>query len=542
LYFATGACHSPHHAPPEWIARYRGQFDVGWDAWRDATFARQHERGLLADGTELTPRPHWVPAWGTLEPEDQRVAARFMECFAAYLSYTDAQIGRLLAFLESVGDLDNTLVIVVSDNGASSEGGPLGSINDGRLVNGAPAGRKELRDRIDEIGTQSAHNNYPWGWTMAGNTPFKRWKREVHEGGVADPCIVSWPARLRADNGVRRQFVHAIDVLPTVLDLIGIDAPGEIESVTQSHIDGVSFAPVLGDARASEVRQTQYFEMLGSRGIYHDGWKAVTFHPLGPMYDDGLDANAPFGDDKWELYHVAVDPSERHDLAAEEPERLAAMIDLWWHEARRNDVLPLDNRPLFAMMNPRPSKRHDRETYTYFANGAPVPEHVAVKVRNRAHVINAHLTVPDGVVPNGVLLAMGSALGGFSLYFLDGCLRYVHNLYGARRDAVESDVVVGPGTHMCSFEFTRDRRGGGTGELRVDGLVVGAGVIPQYTPMSFTYTGGGITCGYEAGPAVGDDYVAPFPANVDIDRVVVDVSGEPFSDPLAAFAKIMAEQ
>ena len=238
------------------------------------------------------------------------------------MSYTDAQIARVLAFLEETGDLDNTLVMVVSDNGASSEGGAKGSINDGRLVNGAAAGRKELRARIDEIGTQTAHNNYPWGWTMAGNTPFKRWKREVHEGGIADPCIMSWPARV-AGGGIRRQFVHAIDILPTVLELVGIDAPATIAEVAQSRIDGTSFASVLREPDAAEVRTTQYFEMLGSRGIYHDGWKAVTFHPMGGMYDDGLDPDAPFDDDVWELYHVAVDPSEHDDLAEREPERLA---------------------------------------------------------------------------------------------------------------------------------------------------------------------------------------------------------------------------
>ena len=322
-YFATGACHSPHHAPPEWIERYRGQFDRGWDEWRETTFARQIATGVLPAHTQLSPRPHWVPAWDSLKAEDQAVAARFMECFAAFLSYTDAQIARLLAFLERTGDLDNTVIVVVSDNGASAEGGPKGSINDGRLMNGAPAGRRELRARIDEIGGPTAHNNYPWGWTMAGNTPFKRWKREVHEGGVADPCIISAPG-LNDGGGTRRQFAHAIDVLPTILDLVGIAAPVEIDGVEQSRIDGQSFASALRDANAPETHETQHFEMLGSRGIYHRGWKAVTFHPLGAMYDDGLDPDAPFDDDVWELYDVQADPSETNDLAAAEPERLAA--------------------------------------------------------------------------------------------------------------------------------------------------------------------------------------------------------------------------
>ncbi|MDQ1510314.1 MAG: hypothetical protein QOG50_2158, partial [Actinomycetota bacterium] len=342
-YLATGACHSPHHAPPEWIARYRGQFDAGWDAWRDATFARQLESGLLPPGTALSPRPSWVPAWNELAREDQAVAARFMECFAAYLSYTDAQLGRVLDYLRESGDLDNTVVMLCSDNGASSEGGPRGSINDVRSYNGAATGRRELRERIDELGGPTTHNNYPWGWTMAGNTPFKRWKREVHEGGVADPCIVRLPSAARANaapGGIRHQFAHAIDVLPTVLELVGIDAPAAVDGVSQSPIDGASFAYAFTDAHAPGRHDTQYFEMLGSRAIYHRGWKAVTFHALGNMYDDGLDANAPFDDDVWELYNVGNDLSETEDLAEKEPQRLADLIELWWHEARRNDVLP----------------------------------------------------------------------------------------------------------------------------------------------------------------------------------------------------------
>jgi arylsulfatase A-like enzyme len=540
-YFATGACHSPHHAPREWIERYRGQFDAGWDAWREATFARQIAGGVIPAHTRLSPRPHWVPDWDSLKAEDRAVAARFMECFAAYLSYTDAQIGRLLAFLEQTGDLDNTVIVAVSDNGASAEGGPKGSINDGRLMNGAPAGRRELRARIDEIGGPTAHNNYPWGWTMAGNTPFKRWKREVHEGGVADPCIVRVPGM--TEQGVtRRHFAHAIDVLPTVLELVGIETPTEIDGVEQSRVDGASFAAVLRDGGAPESRETQHFEMLGSRGIYHRGWKAVTFHPLGAMYDDGLDPEAPFDDDVWELYDVVADPSETNDLAAAEPERLAALIDLWWEEAARNDVLPLDNRPLFAILNPRPTTRQDRSTYVYYPNGAPVPETVAVNVRNRSHSITASIVVPEGVVPEGTLLALGSVLGGFTLQLIDGRPRYVHNLYGASRDVVSSDVVVTPGPHQVAFAFTKSGEYTGRGELLVDGTVVGAANIPHFTPMTFSYTGGGVTCGYEVGPAIGDGYQAPFRANVDIDRVVVDVSGIPHRDPAAEYDAIMSEQ
>jgi arylsulfatase A-like enzyme len=534
LYLCTGACHSPHHAPREWIDRYRGQFDAGWDAWRDATLRRQRELGIVPAATVLSERPSWVPAWDALTPEERAVSARFMECFAAFLSYTDHEIARVFAFLERIGDLDNTLVIAVSDNGASAEGGMRGSINDVRMWNGSPASARELAARVDELGSPSAHNNYPWGWTMAGNTPFRRWKREVHEGGVADPCIVRWPARVRDGGGIRRQFAHAIDVMPTVLELAGIDAP--------DGIDGTSFAYALDDASAPERHDTQYFEMLTSRAIYHRGWKAVTFHPLAHMYDDGLDPDAPFEEDVWELYHVAVDVSETRDLATQEPDRLAAMKELWWEEARRNDVLPLDNRLLGAIMHPRPSARADQKRYVYYPHVAPVPESVAVNVRNRSHSISTSITVPDGVVSEGIVLAIGSVLGGFAFYLRDGCLRYVHNLYGKRRHVVASDVVVGSGAHEVAFAFTKTAEFAGTGELFLDGVPVGAGDIPQFTPVRFSITGAGLTCGYERGPAVGDDYHAPFRANFGIDRVVVDVSGRPYRDPEAEFEAIMSEQ
>ena len=464
LYFCTGACHSPHHAPAEWIERYRGRFDQGWDRWREETFARQLESGLLPPGAEMAPRPPWVPAWDDLPAEERRVAARFMECFAAFLSYTDAQLARVLDFLDQTGDRDDTLIILVSDNGASSEGGVE------RVDQRQPAAelrprrpRPSCRRRIDELGGPSAHNNYPWGWTMAGNTPFKRWKREVHEGGVADPCIVSWPTRLGSEGGVRRQFTHAVDILPTVLDLAGIEVPETIEYVPQTRIDGISFAPLLdaGGADAPPHRTTQHFEMFGSRALYHDGWKAVTFKPIGPLYNDGINWNAPFSEDRWELYHVESDPAEIHDLAEVHPDRLADMIDRWWVEARRNQVLPLDNRVLHTLVNPKPDWRPPRLTTTYYPGTSPVPETVAANVKNRSHAIEVDLTVPPGDPAEGVLLAQGSVLGGFSLHLLGGRLRYVHNLYGKELHEVAAETPVGAGRHRLGFRFEREEGGGG---------------------------------------------------------------------------------
>jgi Sulfatase len=454
-------------------------------------------------------------------------------------------LGRVLSFLDELGERDDTLVMLVSDNGASSEGGSEGSINDIRLSNMDPASVNEMHARIDEIGGPLSHNNYPWGWTMAGNTPFKRWKREVHEGGVADPCIVSWPARFGpAGGGIRHQFAHAVDILPSVLELVGLSAPAELDGVTQSRIDGTSFAPLLGPDGADlpGAHVTQHFEMFGSRAIYHDGWKAVTFHPVGPIYNDGLNPNASFDDDVWELYHVAEDLSETRDLAAAEPERLEAMIALWWEEARRNDVLPLDNRPLWALLNKPPDSRRDRAVFRYFQGGAPVPESVAVAVQNRSHEVRADVEIADGAVPDGVVLALGSALGGWSLHFLDGHLRYVHNLYGKTRHVLTSPAPVGPGPHRVVFAFTKDDGLGGPARLLVDGETVVEGMIDRFTPAGFNGVGVGLTCGYEWGPAVGEGYDAPFTFNGIIRRAEVEVTGPVVRDPIAEIAAILAEQ
>ena len=540
LYLATGACHSPHHAPREWIDRYRGRFDDGWDAWRERTFARQLAMDFFPASTRMSPRPHWVPAWDSIAPEDQRVSARFVECFAGFLSHADAQVGRVFDFVRGLGEWDNTLVFVVSDNGASAEGGPIGSINDVRLWNAVPAGPEELRARVDELGSPTAHNNYPWGWTMAGNTPFRRWKREVHQGGIADPCIVSWPARIVPGGPPRRHFTHAIDVLPTVLDLIGLVAPLEIGGVEQSPIEGVSFAPLLSDAGAPERHTTQYFEMFGSRGIYHEGWKAVTFHPFIDLYNEGRDPNASFDDDVWELYRITDDPAEVENLASKEKTRLESMIQLWWDEAAKYKVLPLDNRLLEALIDPRRQPRPWR-SQTVWPFGAPVPESRVVALRNRPHTLEARLVVPPGGA-DGVIAAMGTALGGWSWHVLDGHLRYVNNFVGAERHVITSSRPVPHGAHLVRFEFLTEGNFKGEGRLLIDGELVGAAPIPRVPLARYNLTGGGLTCGWEQGPAVGTDYAAPFVYTGGLEKVVITVDGTEHRDPQAEFDALMAEQ
>ncbi len=525
LYLCTGACHSPHQAPPDWIERYRGRFDEGWDAWREATLARQIAAGVIEAGTELSPRPGWVPAWDSLPADQQRVFARFQECFAGFLSHADHHIGRVVDFLAETGDLDDTLVMVLSDNGASSEGGPTGSVNDARPWNLAPREVEEAIARIDELGGPSLHNNYPWGWTVAGNTPFRRWKREVHEGGVADPLIVSWPAHIATAGEVRHQYVHAVDLLPTVLDAAGVDAPAEIGGVTQSPIDGVSFLATFTDAEVPAGRETQYYEMLGCRAIYHRGWKAVVYKAI-------ADSSIPFDDDPWELYHLDDDPTECHDLAAERPDVLRELVERWWIEAARNQVLPLDNTPFGFLFGDERPGHAPRERYTYYPYGGPVTEDAAVNVRNRSHTITAEVSVPDHGA-EGILLAVGSILGGYVLFVRDHRLHYVHNFVGLEVHRVSSTVDIGPGDHSLAVRFAKTAEHAGTATLYVDGDPAGETVIPRFTPTRFSITGEGLCCGFDVGMPVVDEYRPPFRFTGTLHRVVVDVSGEPYVDPRA---------
>jgi arylsulfatase len=528
MYLGFGACHAPHQSPPDWLHRFQGRFDSGWDAWRDATFVRQLAAGVIPEGTRLSPRPGWVPAWDDLSSDERRLYARYMEAFAAFLAHADDNFARLLGFLADMGELDNTLVMVLSDNGASSEGGPVGSTNDNRPWNFVPHTVEDALSRIDELGGPRCHNNYPWGWTVAGNTPFRRWKREVHEGGVADPLIVHWPGGIAGRGELRRQYTHAVDIMPTILDIAGVPAPAAI--------DGVSFAGALADAAAPEHRTTQYYEMLGCQAIYHDGWKAVTYHQI-QLDRPGL-GKAP-----WELYHVATDASECDDKAEAEPAKLDELVRLWWAEAERNNVLPLDNRPLSDFVLARPPARYDRRRYRYPAGAAPVPEAVAVNVRNRTHVVTAEVIVPDGGT-EGVLISQGSLLGGWVLFVAGGRPSYVHNLCNLEEHRVESAAPLTPGRHTVVFRFDKTGEHEGRGTLLVDGEVVGAADIPRFTPNRFALAGAGLSVGRDAsGLAVCDDYVAPFPfTGAIVGEVTVDVDGPAFVDPEAEAEIAIATQ
>ncbi len=322
-----------------------------------------------------------------------------MEVFAGFLTHTDAQVAKVLEFIAELGELDNTILMIMSDNGASAEGGARGSFNEQYFFNFVPESLDENLRRIDDLGTPRANNHYPWGWAWAGNTPLKRFKRDTHEGGVADPLIVHWPAGLGRDGATRHQYVHAIDVMPTILDILGIDTPPVIAGVEQTPIEGVSFAASLYDAGAPSGRSTQYYEMLGSRALYHDGWKAVVFHPSPFLAYDGSDAGRPFDDDRWELYHVADDFSEVHDRATSHPDKLAELEQLWWDEASKYHVLPLNNQPgRFA------DRRYRRDRHEFYAGIGPLAEAMAPNLRNRSFTMTAELVVPDDGPLDGVLV------------------------------------------------------------------------------------------------------------------------------------------
>ena len=544
LHLAFGACHSPHQAPDRWREHYRGRFDHGWDRWRTETLGRQHALGVVRGDVELSPRPDWVPPWDSLAPDEQRLYARYMECFAAMLSHADEQLGRVVDFLARTGDLDDTLLMVLSDNGASSEGGPTGSINDIRPWNLADRPVAEALERIEEIGGPRIHNNYPWGWTVAGNSPFRRWKREVHEGGVRDPLIVHWPAGIAARGEVRDQYVHVIDLLPTMLDAAGIAAPATIAGVDQQPIHGTSIRSTFDAPDAAEVRTTQYYEMLGCRAIYHEGWKAVTYISM-------MAGETVSDDDRWELYDVVADPIECDDRAAAEPERLASMVERWWAEAEANHVPPLDSMPFFEAMA-RDPVTPERSRYRYWPGTGPVAESGAVDVRCRSHQIVVDVTIPDDAAGTaGVLVCQGSGFGGWALWVVGGRLHYAHNHVSMTTSQVASDHVLAPGRHQVGVRYDHGTAvhpdgtavpDGGVATLVVDGVDHESVTIPRFTLTRWSICGDGLTVGRSLALPVVTDWDSPFPFTGTIHEVAIDVDGPPVVDVEARAEQAMRAQ
>ena len=537
LYLAYGACHAPHQAPREFIDAYAGRFDAGWDVARAETHRRQIELGIIPPGTELTERPPWIQEWATLPDEEQRAYARMMEVYAGFLTHTDHHLGRLVDHLAATGDLDNTIIVLMSDNGTSPEGDLHGAFNSTRWYNGVPLSLESVLPNLDLLGGPLSHGHYPYGWAHAGNTPFQRWKRECHEGGVADPLIVHWPAGTAATGGVRTQYLHTIDIMPTVLDALGLEMPDAIDGVAQKPIEGRSLLPSFTAADSDCARTTQYYELLGCRAIYHEGWKAVAYHPMkGQLYIEGIDPDAPFSADRWELYHVAEDFSESNDLAAEHPEKLREMIERWFVEAGRHGALPLhSSRPVSV---PRPSHVTDRSRYVY-RPGAPVATTAAVDVKHRPSLTVASIEMADG--DEGVLVAHGGRFGGYALYVQDGRLHYTHNVLGEERFRISSGPLP-TGAHRLGYSFTPTGRFEGDVTLYVDGEVAGEGHLPRTTIYSYALFGEYFCIGFDDGTPVDDTYESPYPFTATLHSVVVDVSGEKFRDLALELEAFFASQ
>jgi arylsulfatase len=548
LYYAPGACHAPHHVPREWADRFRGRFDMGYEAIREQTLARQKQLGIIPPDTELPPiNPIGTPEsrtgpggeafpaldytrpWDSLTEQEQRLFSRMAEVYAGFLAHTDHHIGRLLDYLEETDQRDNTLVIVVSDNGASGEGGPNGSVNENKFANGIPDDLEENLALIDELGGPKTYNHYPNGWAMAFNTPFKMWKRYEFNGGTSDPCIISWPNGIKARGEIREQYHHAIDLVPTILDVVGVDPPEAIAGHVQRPFDGVSMRYSFDHATMPSARPTQFYSMLGSRGIWHDGWKAVTTHPT-------ISGWGQFGKDTWELYHTDEDRSELHDLAAQEPERLRELINLWYAEAGTNGAFPLDDRSAVEIITTqRPLLSPSRNRYVYYPGAAEVPESQAVNVRNRSYIVAALVDIPEPGA-NGLLFAHGSRFGGHALYVKDNRLHYVYNFVGSfeQRVVATSDVPTGENL-ILSANFEKDGEdppGVSTGILSLyhGDVKVGEGRI-KTQPGRFAIAGEGLGVGSDSGEPVTDDYPGTRPwrfTGGTIRRVAIDVSGEPY--------------
>jgi arylsulfatase A-like enzyme len=495
-YLAFGAMHAPHQAPASYLEKYRGRFDAGWDVARDAWFARQVDMGVVPADTELAPRNPGVEAWDSLPQNQRRLAARLQEAFAAFLEHTDDQIGRLVSALENLGELDNTLILLLSDNGASQEGGPFGVMHEMKYFNFLVETPDEAVERIDDIGGPHSHANYPWGWAQAGNTPFKWYKQNTHEGGVHVPLIAHWPARITEGGGLRDQFHHVTDIAPTVFETVGVEPPSVYRGLDQIPIAGTSLRYTFDDPDADDRKLVQYYEMMGHRGIYADGWKAVTRHIHG----------VPFDDDDWELYHLDEDRSECRNLAADFPDKVTELIDLWWHEAEEHGVLPLDDRTIelfstrYRDRSPHPTSRR----YTYYPPMSPLPGQVAPSLGGRGWDMTATIERPDGA--GGVLYASGTENSGVSLFIQDDHLVFDYNCFGDHF-LVESEAAVPVGPSTVGVQFRRAGKAG-SATLIVGDTPSGTMDVPFAMTMISSV---GPSVGYDHGSPVSKRYSGHFP-------------------------------
>ena len=482
MYYAPGATHAPHHVPKDWIAKYRGKFDTGWDQMREETLARQIKLGLVPAGTKLAPKPPAIKDWDKLSADEKKLFARQMEIYAGFGEYVDAEVGRVVAALEDLGQLDNTLVYyIIGDNGTSAEGGMNGLFNEYSYFNDVPETVEDILKHYDELGGPMSYGHFAAGWAVAGDAPFA-WTKQVASdfGGTRNGLVVHWPARVKARGEVRPQFHHVIDVAPTVLEAASLPEPTSVDGTKQTPIEGVSMVYTFDDAAAPTRHPTQYFEIFGNRSIYHDGWLAGTVHRAAWE----TQPRAPLAKDKWQLFDTRSDFSLANDLAAKNPAKLKELQELFIAEAIKYQVLPLDDRTLDRMnarLVGRPDLMDGRTSLTLYPGMRGMSENVFINVKNISHTITADVTIPDGGA-SGVILAQAGRFGGWSLYLKDGRPTYVYNFLGLERFSIAAPDAIPAGKHQIRFEFTYDGGGlgkGGIGKLLVDGAKVAEGRIDR---------------------------------------------------------------
>lgn len=528
LYWAPGTAHTPHHAPREWIDRYAGTFDEGWDELRARTFQRQIELGIIPADAQLSPRPGEIAAWETLSEDQRRLYARYMEAFAGALTHFDHQFGRFTAALDELGELDNTLIVYIAgDNGPAAEGTPTGQFNKWSVINSLPEDQEENLRRIDEIGSPTSYSNYPVGWAWAGATPFQ-WFKQIasHLGGMRNGMVMSWPNRITA-RGSRGHFGHVVDIMPTILDSAGIPLPESVHGVSQAPFAGVSLVPTFDDAEEEwSVPRTQYFEILGNRGIFHEDWMASARHGRLPwQYTGG--STGVFDQDEWELYDLGTDYSQASNLAREHPDRLAALKGLWDRTARENDVYPLDDSLGERLaVDHKPNPGNARRHFTYYPGAVRIPEGSAPNVKGRSHRITAALLHRSH--DNGLLVSAGGRFAGYSLFVDGGHLVYAHNVAGRETFEFVSETKLPDGQLTVCFEFETGRPelgSGGRVRLAVGDTTVCEGDLPQTVPYRYSYAET-FNVGRDSGTPVSDRYAGPFEYSGEIRRVDVEILSE----------------
>jgi arylsulfatase len=531
LYVATGATHAPHHTPKEWIEKFKGKFDGGWDKYREETLARQKKLGVAPKDTKLTVRSKGLPAWDSLDAEQKRLYSRMMEVFAGFAAHCDHELGRIVQACKALPDADNTLVIYIAgDNGASAEGGLEGSLCENMFFNGFSEKWQDNIKVIDELGGPKHFNHFPSAWAHAMNTPFQ-WTKQVasHFGGTRNPMIISWPERIKDRGGLRNQFLHVIDIdiVPTLYEVCGITPPTELNGVAQKPIEGRSFANTFGDADAESPRKTQYFELGCNRGLYHDDWmvSCPSFVPWDPNRRDWNPDKAP-----WDLYKVDEDFSQAIDLGKKYPDKLRQLQDMWWAEAAKYNVLPLDWRAVIrlnAEAMGRPSLMSDRNKVTYYPGTIGLPDAASPPMCNKSWTITADIEVPDGKA-EGMIITHGGLEGGYGLYLRYGKPTFVYNFLSVERMTFAGDEPLAKGKAKLVVDFAYD--GGGMGKggeitLKANGKQIAGGRLKRTMPIQFSL-GEGLDIGMDIGSPVDFTYDLPFAFTGKIEKVTVELKPE----------------